>query len=204
MEKFVLWHTTFSKSCVLTGWLGSHMLDSGAEGPGFKSQSRHCRVTVLGKLFTPIVPLFTIHHAAKLIAALLRVAGVTADLEESNDSLPGLWFTSPAGWLPRTGISSGTVYSRYNRVWATLPSPFVLLQIQHLKMLCCVDWIGWRLALVPRGPLYYGEYGHSYVYSSQSQSCQSRRSTSSTTAVLFAIDRTINKMTVIKEDYKRR
>jgi len=44
-------------------WLGSRvvsMLDSGAEGPGFKSQSRRCRViTVLGKLFTPIVHLFT-------------------------------------------------------------------------------------------------------------------------------------------------
>jgi len=31
----------------------------GAEGPGFKSQPRHCRVTVLGKLFTTIVALFT-------------------------------------------------------------------------------------------------------------------------------------------------
>ena len=31
------------------------VLDSGAEGPGFKSQPRRCRVTVLGKLFTPIV-----------------------------------------------------------------------------------------------------------------------------------------------------
>jgi len=44
------------------GWLGSRVvsvLDSGAEGPRFKSQRRHCRVTVLGKLFTPIVPLFT-------------------------------------------------------------------------------------------------------------------------------------------------
>jgi len=46
------------------GWLGSRVasvLDSGAEGPGLKSQSRRCRVrvTVLGKLFTPIVPLFT-------------------------------------------------------------------------------------------------------------------------------------------------
>ena len=29
------------------------VLDSGAEAPGFKSQSRRCRVTVLGKLFTP-------------------------------------------------------------------------------------------------------------------------------------------------------
>ena len=35
------------------------LLDSGAEGPGFKSQSRRCWVTVLGKLFTSIVPLFT-------------------------------------------------------------------------------------------------------------------------------------------------
>ena len=43
-------------------WLASRVvsvLDSGAEGPGFKSQPRRCRVTVLGKLFTPIVPLFT-------------------------------------------------------------------------------------------------------------------------------------------------
>ena len=42
--------------------LGSRVvsvLDSGAEGPGFKSQPRRYRVTVLGKLFTPIVPLFT-------------------------------------------------------------------------------------------------------------------------------------------------
>jgi len=63
------------------------MLDSGAEGPGFKSQPRRCRITVLGKLFTPIVPLFT-KHAAKLVAAILRVASVTASLAESNSSLP--------------------------------------------------------------------------------------------------------------------
>ena len=45
------------------GWLGSRVIsvlvDSGVEGPVFKSQSRRCRVTVLGKLFTPVVPLFT-------------------------------------------------------------------------------------------------------------------------------------------------
>jgi len=35
------------------------VLDSGAVGPGFKSHPRRCRVTVLGKLFTPIVLLFT-------------------------------------------------------------------------------------------------------------------------------------------------
>jgi len=44
------------------GWLCSRVVsvpDTGAEGPGFKSQLRRCRITVLGKLFTPIVPLFT-------------------------------------------------------------------------------------------------------------------------------------------------
>jgi len=34
------------------------VLDSGAEEPEFKSQPRRNRITVLGKLFTPIVPLF--------------------------------------------------------------------------------------------------------------------------------------------------
>jgi len=38
--------------------LGSRVV-SVLEGPRFKSQSRRCRVTVLGKLFTPIVPQFT-------------------------------------------------------------------------------------------------------------------------------------------------
>ena len=82
------------------------MLDSGAERPGFKSQSRRClRQTV--HTHPASVP-----QAAKLVAALLRVARVTAGLAESNGSRPpGLWLTSPAGWLPRTGISSGTIRS---------------------------------------------------------------------------------------------
>jgi len=44
------------------GWLGGRVvsvLDSGAEEPGFKLQPQRCRVTVLGKLCTPIVRLFT-------------------------------------------------------------------------------------------------------------------------------------------------
>ena len=46
--------------CVAQGGsIAEWMLDSGAEGPGFKSQPRRCLATVLGKLFTPIVPLFT-------------------------------------------------------------------------------------------------------------------------------------------------
>jgi len=40
----------------------------------------------------------SVHQAAKLVAALLRVAEVTAGLAESNGSLPpGLWLTSPTG-----------------------------------------------------------------------------------------------------------
>ena len=64
----------------------------------------------------------SVHQAAKLVAVLLRVAGVTADLVESNGSLPpGLWLTTPAGWLPRTGISPGTLRSV---IEYGLPLPF--------------------------------------------------------------------------------
>ena len=63
-----------------TRWLGSlvvSVLDSGTEGTGFKSQSRHCRVTVLGKLFTVYTHCASVYQAAKLVAALLRVVWVT-------------------------------------------------------------------------------------------------------------------------------
>ena len=71
------------------------MLDSGAEGPGFKSQSRRYRVTVLKhdgcEQFakqTVHTHRASVHQAAKSVAALLRVAGITAGLAESNASLP--------------------------------------------------------------------------------------------------------------------
>ena len=70
----------------------------------------------------------SVHQAAKLVAALLRIARVTAGLAESNGSLPpGLWLTSPAGWLPRTGISSRTLHSviKYG-----LPLPFFVCEIR--------------------------------------------------------------------------
>ena len=98
---------------VTVGWLGSRVVSvlySGAVGPWFKLQSGNSlRQTVHTHRAS-------VHQAAKLVAALLRAAGVTAGLAESNGSLPpGLWLTSPAGWLPRTGISSVTLHS----VWAT-------------------------------------------------------------------------------------
>ena len=81
-------------------------INSCTGGPGFKSQSRRCRVTVLWK--TVHTHCASVHQAAKLAAALLRTAGVTAGLAESTGSLPpGLWLTS----LPRTGTTSGTLRS---------------------------------------------------------------------------------------------
>ena len=103
----------------------SVLLDSGAEGSGFKSQSRRCRVIAKFQYTdtdptrtrtdffcgeTPLGPCGSgrvrvvefsynslrqtvhthcarVHQAAKLVAALLRVAGVSAGLAESNGSL---------------------------------------------------------------------------------------------------------------------
>ena len=81
----------FKGACPPRGWLGSRVvsvLDSGAEGSGFKSQRRRCPVTVLRKPFTYRA---SVHQAPKLVAALLRVASLTAGLAESNGGLqPGL------------------------------------------------------------------------------------------------------------------
>jgi len=66
------------------GWLGSRV-DSGAEGPGFKSQPRRCRVTVLGNCSHPSC---LCSPSSEIVAALLRVARVTVGLAESDSSLP--------------------------------------------------------------------------------------------------------------------
>jgi len=62
------------------------MLDSGTEGPGFKSLV----ATLSGNSLRQTVHTHcaSVHQAAKLVAALLRVARVTAGLAESNGSLP--------------------------------------------------------------------------------------------------------------------
>ena len=64
------------------GWLGSRVvsvLDSGAEGPGFKSQPRCLRQAAHTRCAS-------VHQGAKLVATLLRIAGVTAGRAESNGS----------------------------------------------------------------------------------------------------------------------
>jgi len=70
------------------GWLGSRVvsvLDSGAEGPGSIAVA-----TLSGNSLrqTAHTHCGSVHQAAKFVAALLRVAGVTAGLAESNGSLP--------------------------------------------------------------------------------------------------------------------
>jgi len=73
-------HLTVYTVYIISRWLGSrvvNVLDSGAERPGFKSQQRF---TVLRQ--TVHTHCASVHQAAKLVGALLRVAGVTAGLAE--------------------------------------------------------------------------------------------------------------------------
>jgi len=66
-------------------WLGSQVvsvLDSGAEGPGFKSLSSN---SLMQTVHTHRA---SVHQAAKLVAALLKVARVTVGLAECYGSLP--------------------------------------------------------------------------------------------------------------------
>ena len=68
-------HSFLSYTIKIVGWLGSRVvsvLDSGADGLGFKSQSRRCRVSLRQTVHTHRA---SVHQAAKLVAALLEVAG---------------------------------------------------------------------------------------------------------------------------------
>ena len=62
------------------------MLDSGAE----RARVRIAAATLSGNSLRQTVHTHraSVHQAAKLVTALLRVAGVTAGLAESNGSLP--------------------------------------------------------------------------------------------------------------------
>ena len=65
-------------------WLIS-VFDSGAVGPG----SNRSRDAVGNSLRQTVhTHRASVHQAAKLVAALLRVAGITAGLVENNGSLP--------------------------------------------------------------------------------------------------------------------
>ena len=61
------------------------MLHSGIEGPG---SNRVATLSGNSLRQTVYIHCASVHQAAKLVAALLKVAGVTAGLAESNGSLP--------------------------------------------------------------------------------------------------------------------
>jgi len=66
------------------GWLGSRVvsvLDSGAEGPGFKSQPRRCRVTVLGRAYSKRV--FRTNCALRIKKCALRISSGISFLSTS-------------------------------------------------------------------------------------------------------------------------
>jgi len=75
----ILFYTSF-------GWLGSQVLDSGAE----KAWVQITATTLSGNSLrqTAYTHHASVHQAAKLVAALSRVVRVTAGLVESNGSLP--------------------------------------------------------------------------------------------------------------------
>jgi len=103
---------------VCIGWLGSRVvsvLDSGSVGYGFKSQSRRCRVTVHTYCAS-------VHQAAKLVAARLRVAGVTAASQKVMAATAGFMthITCRMTAENRDQLRNPTLG---NRVWATFTLP---------------------------------------------------------------------------------
>ena len=61
----------------------------------------------------------SVHQAAKLVAALLRVAEETAGLVESNDSLPVGFMTHVTCRLTAKNEDQLRNHTLCNRVWAT-------------------------------------------------------------------------------------
>jgi len=80
--------------------------------PMSESRSPRCRVQPWANCWHTCSSVTKQYNLVPAIGRRCSAAGeVTAGLAESNGSLlPGLWLRSPAGWLPRTGISSGTLY----------------------------------------------------------------------------------------------
>jgi len=77
------------------------VLDSGAVGPGFKSQPQ--------SLANCSHPLCLCSPSSDIGSSPLKGCEGNCRPGGSNGSLPPvLWLSSSAGWLPRTGISSGT------------------------------------------------------------------------------------------------
>jgi len=85
----------------------------------------------------------SVHQAAKLVAALLRVAGVTAGLAESNGSLPRVYDSCH---LQADCQEPGSAPTLGNGVWATFTFLCCDMALSHLlgEMRCGLfrsgDW----------------------------------------------------------------
>jgi len=93
------WAASFLVITMELGWLGSRVV-SVLDSRRRRARVQMAVVTRSGNSLRQTVHTHcaSVQQAAKLVAALLRVAGVTAGLAESNGSLPpGLRLTSPAG-----------------------------------------------------------------------------------------------------------
>ena len=76
----------YSIAITQPGWLGSRVVSVLDSRPGFKSHVMTLSCNSLRQ--TVHTHCASVQQAAKLVAALLSVAGVTAGLAESNGSLP--------------------------------------------------------------------------------------------------------------------
>jgi len=112
-----VWKTelyTILTTVYFCGWLGSRVvsvLDSGAEGPRFKSQPRRCRVTALGKLFTPLC---LCSPSSKIGSSPLKGCG--------GNCRPGRKYWQPtAGFMTHVTcrLTAENRATLGNRVWAT-------------------------------------------------------------------------------------
>jgi len=82
----------------------------------------------------------SVHQAAKLVAAVLRVAGVTVGLEESNGSLPRVYYSHHLQADCQEPGSAPEPYAWYMNVGYLYLFISTLYSISCLQ---CFDAVGW-------------------------------------------------------------
>jgi len=104
--------------CTITGWLGSRV--SACWTKVQKAWVQIAVATLSGNSFrhTADTHCASVHQAAKLVAALLRVAAVTASLAESSNSTIG-FMTHVTCSLTAKNWDQLRNHTLGNRVWAT-------------------------------------------------------------------------------------
>jgi len=100
----------------------------------FKNVNLLCRLSWFSAHFRSLV-----RHGASIVKTCCQLCSTKVDAQ--CNKLTGSWPTSPAGWLPRTGISSGTLRSA---IEYGLPLPFycvdcieMLRNHLQLHLYCC-------------------------------------------------------------------